>query len=140
MKYCTHCGHELLDEAVMCPYCGCMVNPPIKQEVKSNGDSTLLLIAFIVGIIGLVGTGLTGLGCLLYTLIFSTVGAASSLIITLNILGLIFLIPLIYSIPMTIKINKARKNNTKLSTCFKVCYLIFVNQISGILLLCVNDD
>ncbi len=25
MKFCSHCGKELLDEAVMCPGCGCMV-------------------------------------------------------------------------------------------------------------------
>lgn len=26
MKYCTHCGKELLDEAVICPSCGCRVD------------------------------------------------------------------------------------------------------------------
>ena len=26
MKFCTHCGKELLDEAVICPNCGCGVN------------------------------------------------------------------------------------------------------------------
>jgi len=25
MKFCSHCGKELLDEAVMCPGCGCMI-------------------------------------------------------------------------------------------------------------------
>lgn len=25
MKYCTHCGKELMDEAVVCPGCGCAV-------------------------------------------------------------------------------------------------------------------
>lgn len=25
MKYCTKCGKELFDEAIMCPNCGCMV-------------------------------------------------------------------------------------------------------------------
>ncbi len=25
MKYCTHCGAELADEAVICPKCGCAV-------------------------------------------------------------------------------------------------------------------
>ncbi len=25
MKFCTHCGAELLDEAVICPKCGCPV-------------------------------------------------------------------------------------------------------------------
>lgn len=26
MKYCSHCGNELLDQAVICPKCGCQVN------------------------------------------------------------------------------------------------------------------
>ena len=26
MKYCTHCGKELLDEAVICVGCGCSVS------------------------------------------------------------------------------------------------------------------
>lgn len=26
MKYCTHCGKELMDEAVICPGCGCPVS------------------------------------------------------------------------------------------------------------------
>lgn len=26
MKFCTHCGKELLEEAVICPGCGCAVN------------------------------------------------------------------------------------------------------------------
>lgn len=25
MKYCSHCGKEVLDEAVFCPHCGCSV-------------------------------------------------------------------------------------------------------------------
>ncbi|WP_368248904.1 zinc-ribbon domain-containing protein, partial [Intestinimonas butyriciproducens] len=25
MKYCSKCGNELLDEAVICPKCGCPV-------------------------------------------------------------------------------------------------------------------
>ncbi len=28
MKYCTHCGKELFDEAVMCPACGTMIAAP----------------------------------------------------------------------------------------------------------------
>ncbi len=26
MKYCQNCGNELLNEAVVCPKCGCMTN------------------------------------------------------------------------------------------------------------------
>ena len=35
MKYCVHCGNELLDDAVICPKCGCRV-PNIKEEKKEE--------------------------------------------------------------------------------------------------------
>lgn len=34
MKYCTHCGKELFDEAVMCPGCGIMVSAPVMPQKK----------------------------------------------------------------------------------------------------------
>lgn len=48
MKYCTHCANELLDEAVVCPKCGCPVAGTFKMpneqllsqyisRVKTNG-------------------------------------------------------------------------------------------------------
>lgn len=45
------------------------------------------------------------------------------------------LIPLAWIFPMRHKILKAIKNGTKLKTGFKVCTLIFVNTVVGILLL-----
>ena len=32
MKYCSHCGKELLDEAVFCPNCGCRVQETPNQS------------------------------------------------------------------------------------------------------------
>lgn len=32
MKYCVHCGRELLDEAVICPGCGCAAGGPYAQS------------------------------------------------------------------------------------------------------------
>ena len=34
MKYCSHCGKEIMDEAVMCPHCGCAVesNPAVNDK------------------------------------------------------------------------------------------------------------
>jgi len=49
------------------------------------------------------------------------------------------LIPLLWFIPMTVKVYRAYKNDESLSTGFKVCVLLFVNLISGILLL-VDED
>lgn len=43
MKYCSKCGNQLLDEAVICPKCGCMVGQvnTIKQnKVNISNDVT----------------------------------------------------------------------------------------------------
>ena len=32
MKYCSQCGKELVDEAVVCPNCGCAVQAPVSQQ------------------------------------------------------------------------------------------------------------
>lgn len=36
MKFCYKCGKELLDDAVLCPHCGCMVN-----DNKNNSTKTI---------------------------------------------------------------------------------------------------
>lgn len=44
MKYCTHCGKELLDEAVICVGCGCAVSGQNAQTVNNvSVDGTVLL-------------------------------------------------------------------------------------------------
>lgn len=46
MKYCTHCGKELLDEAVICVGCGCAVADQQAQSAYSATiDSNVLLNA-----------------------------------------------------------------------------------------------
>lgn len=44
MKYCSHCGNELLDEAILCPKCGCPVeggalSPRREKENESRAIS-----------------------------------------------------------------------------------------------------
>lgn len=51
-----------------------------------------------------------------------------------------FPIALIWQIPMTIYYYRCVTNKTKTSTGFKVCTLIFVSLIAGILMLCDKDD
>lgn len=57
--YCTSCGKEILDEAVICPYCGCAVNnknisgkskAPVSNHTQQNKTQTSL----ILGIIGII--------------------------------------------------------------------------------------
>ena len=40
MKFCTHCGKELMDEAVVCTNCGCAVNGAKMAELLDNGPQT----------------------------------------------------------------------------------------------------
>ncbi len=64
MKYCSKCGNELLDEAVICPKCGCPVHAEdfytdrlIKstQMGRIKSASTLNFIAFIISFLLAVG-------------------------------------------------------------------------------------
>lgn len=49
------------------------------------------------------------------------------------------LIPLIWCIPMTVRYYRYTKEGGTLSTSFKVCTLLFVSLISGVLML-VDED
>ncbi|MCI6216389.1 MAG: hypothetical protein MR659_04855 [Mollicutes bacterium] len=49
------------------------------------------------------------------------------------------LIPLIWCIPMTVRYYRYTKGEGTISTAFKVCTLLFVSLISGILML-VDED
>ena len=56
MKYCEKCGKEILDDAIICPGCGCMVgNNGIKtgQPAYVN-DNKKAQKSLILGIIGIV--------------------------------------------------------------------------------------
>lgn len=51
----------------------------------------------------------------------------------------VFLIPLAWCIPMTVHAFECINENKPLSTGFKVCTLLFVSMIAGILMLCRKD-
>ena len=62
MKYCTKCGNEMLDEAVVCVKCGCMATPVQQQQTavqpqpspadqKSFGFATLCFFFPVIGLI-----------------------------------------------------------------------------------------
>ena len=65
MKYCWKCGAELMDEAVVCPKCGCAVAELKQSENQGEKKNTVAIVGFILsflfaipglvlGIIGLV--------------------------------------------------------------------------------------
>ena len=55
MKYCAHCGAQLVDEAVVCPKCGCAVAPTKTVDPNASPKSRLiaLLLCIFVGGLGI---------------------------------------------------------------------------------------
>lgn len=56
MKFCQHCGKELLDEAVICPGCGCPVQP-IHNTQATNDDSVnvgLVILSVLIPLFGII--------------------------------------------------------------------------------------
>ena len=102
MKYCTHCGAEMLDDAVVCVKCGCSDKPPAKK------DDTMKLVVKIFMILGCISFGWA-------------------------------LIPLAWCIPMTVTTFKKLDAGESFSTGFKICTLIFVSLVAGIIMLCSDD-
>ena len=113
MKFCRHCGNEIMDESVICPKCGCATGaaPEQKETASTGGSSGLVTAAKILMIVGTVITGCTG-----------------------------FLIPLAWCIPMTVSYFGKVKRGEPVGTGFKVCSLLFVSMLGGIFMLCSNES
>ncbi len=100
MKFCSHCGNELDDEAIVCPNCGCPCDggaPNDKSEPIHMATKVFLVLSCVVG------------------------GAT--------------IFPLLWMLPMTVHYFRCCNEGKDPSLAFKICTLIFVNVISGILML-----
>ncbi len=108
MKYCTHCGAEVNDEAVVCVKCGRAIENAEPTNKPKNETMKTLILVFLI------------LGCI--------TGAAACLI------------PLAWCIPITLSIKRKMDNGEPIGTALKVCTLLFVSLIAGILLLCLDEE
>lgn len=106
MKFCTKCGKEIADEAVICPGCGVSVQPAKKENAGKDG---LAVASKIFLILGCIAQGW-------------------------------LLLPLAWCLPITISICGKMKRGEPVGTGSKVCALLFVSLIGGILLLCRSED
>lgn len=112
MKYCMHCGAEMDDSAAFCSRCGAPV------EIKRPSVNVQAAEPQKPGVMKVIAEVFMVLGCV-------ELGA--------------LLIPLCWTIPMTVKYFKAVKEGKDVSTGFKVCSLIFVSMIAGILMLVADE-
>ena len=122
MKYCKNCGTEIEDDANFCPHCG-VKQEQLDKEVIDNNDQRTSDIrqpdkkygndayALVVKIF----------------LIIGTVSSAS------------LLIPLAWTLPLTITTWNKLDRGEPISTALKVVDLIFVSLIAGIFLL-IRDE
>ena len=115
MKICSKCGAQNQDDAIVCSTCNRVIysqstsasTQTFAQPAQSSSPSALSAVAMVFMIIGTIAMALCT----------CCVGLA-------------------WCLPMTISYNKCRKNGVPVSTGFKVCSLIFVNTVAGILMLC----
>ncbi len=109
MKYCPKCGSEVDDSNVYCPKCGTRIDGVVEEVVDPQPEynETSRALRMVAFVFMIIGTISTG----------------------------IFLLPLIWCIPMTVYYYHAYTENRHVGIAFKVCALLFVNLIAGILML-----
>ena len=114
MKYCVHCGAEMNDNDAFCGKCGTPV------ESSSNAQPSNAVVAT--------------------TSRDSSISTVAKVFMILSTIFLgFFIIPLCWTVPMTISYCRKVKNNEPVSVAFGICVLLFVNVISGICILVDND-
>ena len=138
MKYCTHCGAEINDEAKFCSTC---VKPTTAEEFGnvvyhqeepkkqvSNNAKTLGKVAFAFMIVTIAILGFYAFYVLMFAGQFY---ALTGMLITWPaIIGM--LLPLAWTIPMTVYLKRKLNANEPIGVGFKVCTLLFVNLVFGI--------
>lgn len=139
MRYCQHCGSEINEEAVICIHCGRSVEQPKKSNSKSN-TGTLVTIAKVFMIISCVASPAIGLLYGSIVLLAAAAGAIAEMLIVGIVIIICCCVPLAWTLPMTITVSNKAKNREPIGIALKVCTLLFVNTIAGILLLCANDE
>ena len=111
MKYCVKCGAELVDEAVICTKCGCATENYRETTLKKSNSKNNSNMKNVAKIFMIISTVFMGL----------------------------YLLPLAWTLPMTLAYSRKIENGEEVSTSFKVCTLLFVSLIAGIIMLCDNE-
>ena len=109
--FCPKCGKEVPENASFCPECGCDLRNNVAVVEEKPQQRATSKTENPLQLIAFILMLITTIAC----------GFA--------------LIPLAWMIPMTVHCYRCMENNEKASIGFGVCTLIFVNLVSGILLL-----
>ncbi len=166
MKYCPKCGTELTDESAYCPKCGAYQYADPQQSTQYNQSQqkppytkgvttvnkvflvlrcaqvllTIFLAIFFTSSISnyeemyhsMVAAGVT----------FSpdTPETALTFFVIFSIYFWFVSVAAAWIVPMTINYFKKSKANVPTTLTFKICTMIFVNFIAGLLMLCCEKN
>lgn len=152
MKYCVHCGAQIPDETVLCPQCGCVAdqNGPAapNDPAYQGGPAAPNGPAYQGGPAAPNGPAYQGGPVYAPTPVYvapsypapaqeSTMKLIAKIFMLIScILMGFYLIPLAWTIPMTVSYWHSVKEHRPVGVGFKVCSLLFVSLIAGILMLC----
>ncbi len=109
MNYCPTCGGSVSGTAAFCENCGAPLTAPSAPAYGATRRDDTLCTVAKVFLI---------LGCV-------SIGWA--------------IVPLAWCIPITVSIFRKLNSGEAIGTGLKVCTLLFVNLVAGILLLCMED-
>ena len=115
MKYCSKCGAEMVDEAIFCVKCGATTAQSGAVFGASQNSAPRTTGAVTAAKVFMI------LGTVLMALCTWGIGLA-------------------WCLPLTIIYFKKIERGEPIGTGFKVCSLLFVSMIAGILMLCDNNN
>ena len=116
MKNCSHCGKEIMDEAVICVNCGCETRNQIsKNEPQKNTTNIGLIKVFLV------------------------LGAVLTSVCGVSLIPIPFL-PAIWCVPMVIILCRKYDRGESVGTGWKICTTLFVSLIAGIMMFCMPTE
>lgn len=109
--FCKYCGKEIDARARFCPFCGAKSAAGVPELPAEGYPEKKSTLKTVAFVFMIIST----------------------------ILEAFALIPLAWMLPMTISYKNKIDRGEPVSLAFKICTLIFVSTIAGILMLCDDD-
>lgn len=122
MKYCSNCDAQLKDDTKICTWCGCTVDEKGRMTERPKDNSGKKIIIQYPK--------------------ENEITVWAKVFMVLGIIGDIFLFgifSLLWTIPMTVVYFRKIKHCEVPGIGFKICSLLFVSLVGGILMLCDKE-